>query len=235
MISIAQMENNNNNEELPGYHKSALIRAHIINTSISKRTKEMMDIEEKGGKIIKCSPCGGNYIGSLSTFSQTNNCDNLNVVGDKHFIDCIIPADNVIRVRDLTTGTERIVRFDEQRPSDIIEKSSNIVDLTNENNGQQNEKSFSLTKEELKKVGKIARAKFIKDRFKTQVNLIFSRMLDSAVKMERCYQEVEFEIPEDLNPDNVENIMVDYFTDLGYNVSVEPRKLSSNKIKLTLS
>jgi hypothetical protein len=108
------------------------------------------------------------------------------------------------------------------------------------NNGLIDLLAPPMTKNEFSKADylrtlKSKRRGFLEIHFSTSLNDYFNELKNRANRMLPCSYEMSFEIPDKLNVDRTEEILISYFEDLGYSVIAEPRKDNDRTVVVTVT
>lgn len=92
-----------------------------------------------------------------------------------------------------------------------------------------------LKKEEYLSIVREKRSKFVHEHFGKELAKFFEEMKEEANKMRNCHFEIRIEIPDHFDVYKMEEVLRNYFRDLGYETISEPRKVESSFIVLTLT
>ena len=84
--------------------------------------------------------------------------------------------------------------------------------------------TIQLTKEKYINIVRVNRKKFVHKLFNDILTSLFEEMSKAAKKMRPCHHEAKFPIPDHYDINKMENVLIEYFKDIGYTSIPEPRK-----------
>lgn len=94
-----------------------------------------------------------------------------------------------------------------------------------------------FTKEQYQRTLREKRVAFVESNFSEKLNEVFNFLRNAANQEELCHHSFDFNIPRNLDIDNVEQTLRSYFSDYGYTTIPEPRKEGGKQrtISITLT
>lgn len=92
-----------------------------------------------------------------------------------------------------------------------------------------------LKKEDYLRIVQEKRSKFVHKHFGKEIDGFFEKMKEEALKMRNCHFEISIEVPDYFDVYKTEEVLRNYFKDLGYETISEPRKEDTSLVVLTLT